>query len=192
MSKRKRREIRPEERDLWQSYASDMKPLKRDRPLVGQPEDAPAAPPIASKSAKPPPRPVKSAASSKALGAANPAPRMDAKTFGRMRRGKLAPDGKIDLHGMHQDAAHAALTSFVLGRHAKGARLLLVITGKGKAGDDALWIERGILRRRVPEWLRLPPLGPIVLDVTEAHQRHGGSGAYYVYLKRSRLGPANA
>ncbi|TMV57687.1 DNA mismatch repair protein MutS, partial [Thioclava sp. BHET1] len=60
--------------------------------------------------------------------------------------------------------------------------------GKGKGGmdDGPIPRQRGILRRQVPQWLRMAPLCPLVLDVTEAHFRHGGGGAYYVYLKRLR------
>ena len=65
-------------------------------------------------------------------------------------------------------------------------RLVLVITGKGKRRDDTGPIPQrvGALRHQVPQWLRLPPLGPAVLQITEAHLKHGGSGAYYVYLRK--------
>jgi DNA-nicking Smr family endonuclease len=38
----------------------------------------------------------------------------------------------------------------------------------------------------VPHWLEVPPLAQVVLQVVPAHISHGGEGAYYVYLKRSR------
>ena len=62
----------------------------------------------------------------------------------------------------------------------------LVITGKGKRGPDIGPIPHrmGVLRHQVPQWLRQPPLGPATLQVTEAHLKHGGSGAFYVYLRR--------
>jgi DNA-nicking Smr family endonuclease len=62
-----------------------------------------------------------------------------------------------------------------------------VITGKGKAKlDHGYSMQRsGVLRQQVPSWLRLPPIGPAVLQVVEAHLRHGGSGAYYVYLRKT-------
>jgi DNA-nicking Smr family endonuclease len=86
-------------------------------------------------------------------------------------------DGRLDLHGLDQGAALAALTDFVLSRHAQGQRSVLVITGKGALGD-------GVLRRRVPEWLAAPPLRGVVAGLSEAHRRHGGEGALYVVLKR--------
>jgi DNA-nicking Smr family endonuclease len=111
---------------------------------------------------------------------------MDAKTHGKMTRGKLAPEARIDLHGLTLAEAHPELIHFILNAQAQGLRLVLVITGKGKRRDDGGPIPQrmGALRHQVPAWLHLPPLGPAVLQVTEAHQRHGGSGAYYVYLRR--------
>ncbi|MEM8536278.1 MAG: Smr/MutS family protein [Pseudomonadota bacterium] len=113
---------------------------------------------------------------------------MDSKSFGRMKRGKLKPEGRIDLHGMTQSQAHPALTRFILDAHAKGRRLVLVITGKGKDRDDGGPIPTrfGVLRHQVPQWLALPPVASVVLQVTPAHLRHGGDGAYYVYLRRHR------
>jgi DNA-nicking Smr family endonuclease len=70
--------------------------------------------------------------------------------------------------------------------HARGLRLVLVITGKGKARDDygPIPTRTGVLRHQVPQWLSSGALRPLVLQVAEAHQRHGGSGAFYVYLRR--------
>ena len=113
---------------------------------------------------------------------------MDRKAFDQMKRGKLRPEGKIDLHGMTLDRAHPALTRFILGAQAQGKRLVLVVTGKGKQRDDGgpIPVRFGVLRRQVPQWLSLPPMSSVVLQVTQAHLRHGGSGAYYVYLRRTR------
>ncbi len=112
---------------------------------------------------------------------------MDKKAFGRLKRGKLMPEGKIDLHGMTVDQAHGALTGFLMRAHSDGKRLVLVVTGKGKPkhGDDGPIPTRlGVLKHQVPQWLCLPPLKSCVLQVSEAHVRHGGGGAYYVYLRR--------
>lgn len=114
--------------------------------------------------------------------------RMDKKTFTKMRRGKVRPEGKLDLHGMTLAAAHPALTRFVMQGHAEGKRLLLVVTGKGKDRNDdgPIPIRRGVLRHQVPQWLAMPPMGGVVSQVTQAHISHGGAGAYYVYLRRAR------
>ncbi|SFD63332.1 Smr/MutS family protein [Roseivivax sediminis] len=113
---------------------------------------------------------------------------MDSKAYGRLKRGKLAPEARIDLHGMTLDEAHPALMGFILSAQAKGLRLVLVITGKGQREDpyDPMPRRRGVLKTQVPMWLRAPPLGAMVLQVSEAHIKHGGQGAYYVYLRRRR------
>ncbi|MFU8880794.1 MAG: Smr/MutS family protein [Rhodobacterales bacterium] len=113
---------------------------------------------------------------------------MDSKAFARMKRGKLVPEGRIDLHGMNMDRAHPALTAFILRAQASGKRLVLVITGKGRDRDEGgpIPVPRGILKHQVPNWLSSPPLAQAVLQITEAHISHGGAGAYYVYLRRHR------
>ena len=93
-----------------------------------------------------------------------------------LRREAVMP--RIDLHGLTQHGARAALAAFILRAAADGARAVLVITGKGALGD-------GVLRRRTPDWLAEPPLRGLVAGVSEADRRHGGAGALYVALKRS-------
>jgi DNA-nicking Smr family endonuclease len=93
----------------------------------------------------------------------------------RLSRGLLSDH--IDLHGLNQDEARAELIAFVEDCIQRGVRGALIITGKGTLGD-------GVLRRRVPDWLAEPPLRPLIAGVSEAHRRHGGSGALYVALKR--------
>lgn len=113
---------------------------------------------------------------------------MDQKAFGRLRRGKLKPEARIDLHGMTMAQAHPALTGFILRSASAGHRLVLVITGKGKNRDEGgpIPTKSGVLRHQVPQWLNMAPLGGLVLQVSESHVRHGGQGAYYVYLRRAR------
>lgn len=115
---------------------------------------------------------------------AQPAVRMDPKTHTRMLRGKLAPQSRIDLHGMTLAEAHPELIRFILNAQDEGLRLVLVITGKGKMTHDPVPRPIGALRHQVPHWLRLPPLSLAVQQVAEAHLKHGGSGAFYVYLRR--------
>lgn len=190
-----RRRLSPEEADLWRSVASTARPLHGQ--TFHHPEPEPPAKPEALHPARP-------RLSSFALGEKARTPerrdlmptlpellgqaplQMDAKTHGKMTRGKLQPEARIDLHGMTLAEAHPELIRFVLNAHAQGLRLVLVITGKGKRRDDIGPIPQrmGALRHQTPHWLRLPPLGPVVLQVSEAHLKHGGSGAYYVYLRR--------
>ena len=114
--------------------------------------------------------------------------RMEKGLHRAMMRGKLDPDARIDLHGMTVAQAHHALLGFVMASAARGDRLLLVITGKGrrKPRDDhaPMPARAGILKHEVPIWLRQVPLGPLVLELREAHRRQGGEGAYYVYLRK--------
>lgn len=101
-----------------------------------------------------------------------------------LRRGRLQVEARIDLHGMVQAQAHAALTGFILGARAAGHAYVLVVTGKGGAGSPDAFAERGVLRRSVPHWLRAPELRGIVVGFEEAARHHGGSGALYVRLRR--------
>lgn len=113
---------------------------------------------------------------------------MDRKAYERMKRGKLRPEGRIDLHGMTLDRAHPALNRFILSAQASGKRLVLVITGKGRqqADDGVMPTPRGILRNQLPHWLSTPPLAQAVMQVSESHISHGGGGAFYVYLRKGR------
>ena len=111
---------------------------------------------------------------------------MDYKSYKKMKRGKSTPEATFDLHGMTVAQAHAALVHFLMTSYSRNMRLVLVITGKGKFQSDTGPIPRqvGILRHQVPQWLRMPPLRDKILQVSEAHGKHGGSGAYYVYLRK--------
>ena len=112
--------------------------------------------------------------------------RMDHKTHRQMTRGKVAPEARIDLHGMTLAVAQPVLIRFILQAQAAGKRLVLIITGKGRDGgpDAPLPVRPGALRHNVPHWLHMPPLNGVVLQVRPAHRRHGGDGAYYVYLRK--------
>lgn len=110
--------------------------------------------------------------------------RMDHKKHRKLSQGKLAPQARLDLHGMTLNDAHPELIRFVLSCHANDLRLVLVITGKGRGDHGPLPTRPGALRHQVPFWLHAAPLGAVVQQVTPAHYRHGGEGAYYVYLRR--------
>lgn len=196
---RRPRGLRPEEEDLWHRVARSATPLHPARP-IREPADPPGPP------AKPKPKtPAAAPLPSFRIGQSAPqstaghdlaptvadrlagAPvRMDRKAFVRLNRGKLAPEARIDLHGLTLAEAHPELIRFILNAHGAGKRLVLVITGKGRDGDahGPIPERRGVLRRQLPHWLSAPPLGPLILQVGQAHRRHGGEGAFYVYLRR--------
>jgi DNA-nicking Smr family endonuclease len=105
----------------------------------------------------------------------------------RLARGIEPIDDRLDLHGKTQHEAYAALLRFLRRAQSDGARFVLVITGKGSgARDDRS--ERGVLKRQVPLWLRLPELRAHVSAFEPAHVGHGGEGALYVRLRRLRGG----
>jgi DNA-nicking Smr family endonuclease len=101
-------------------------------------------------------------------------------------------DAALDLHGLTQSEAHDALRGFLRHSQARGARLVIVVTGKGGPRDEpGRWPqERGVLRRLTPHWLREADLRSVVLGFEEAGRAHGGSGALYVRLRRPQGAPA--
>ena len=103
-----------------------------------------------------------------------------------LARGRGAIDAALDLHGLTQAEAHQALRGFLRHSQARGARLVIIVTGKGGAIDEfSRWPnERGVLSRVTPQWLREPDLRSVVLGFEEAGRAHGGSGALYVRLRR--------
>ena len=103
----------------------------------------------------------------------------------RVARGREAIDARLDLHGYTQTEAHAELFRFLQRAQASGARMVLVVTGKGTGrGSDQR--ERGVLKRQVPMWLSLPQFRSLVVGFEDAHLGHGGEGALYVRLRRTR------
>lgn len=194
MSKRKSGRLNPDDLELWErvrNSASPLHPQKRapvqiDKTVSNKKKSATPAPKF-----NPPVFRVGEAASSATsapLTSGQPAKNIDRKVHTKLKRGKLTPEARIDLHGMTQDQALPALTRFISNSSARGLRLVLVITGKGRPRPDYGPIpERpGVLRRNVPQWLRNPILKPLVQEVVQSHISHGGEGAYYVYLRRLR------
>ena len=114
---------------------------------------------------------------------------LDRRNADRLRRGDRAPDYRIDLHGMTAERAHRALDQAIGGALASGARLVLVITGKGGKRRDPhaapfMRDDQGVLRQQVPGWLKTGPHARHIVGIYQAHVSHGGEGALYVYLKK--------
>jgi DNA-nicking Smr family endonuclease len=176
---------------LWAVIASTIRPLKPSLPLVGRDDreavrvgesgastkPSPPAPKPASKQPHPPAAAQRPALPIKGREGREAPADVEASLHRRLSRGREAVAARIDLHGMTQDTARAALTRFVARSAGEGWRAVLVITGKGVGGD-------GVLRRRVPDWLAESPIRAHIAGVSEAHRRHGGEGALYVALKR--------
>ena len=115
-------------------------------------------------------------------------PNMDKKNFKKLVKGKMEIEGTIDLHGLTADQAKIKLITFINHSYSLGKRLIIVITGKGKhkGFDEFQRPINGVLRQNLPEWLSGPSVSSKVLQVTQAQPKHGGAGAFYVYLRRQR------
>ncbi len=164
--------------ELFAAVMQGVKPLRKRRakpplspPAVSRAPDAPrpATEPHRARSAPPAPDHP------------SPTPGLDRRTAERLRKGALAIDRRLDLHGMTEADAHAALDRFVRQAWQAGARVLLVITGKGSVREGG-----GVLRRNLPRWLAAGENAARVLRIESAQVRHGGTGAYYVLLRRQR------
>jgi len=160
---------------LWSTVTRAIAPL-RDEPPRGEDEPAELATPSLS------PKPAAEPAPAAQLPTAPPLTPLGRRLRGRVARGKEVIDARLDLHGLTQSEAHAALLNFLRQAQARGARLLLVITGKGTRSDG----ERGVLKRQVPQWLGLPEFRALVVGFEDAGVRHGGEGALYVRVRRAR------
>jgi DNA-nicking Smr family endonuclease len=138
----------------------------------------------------PPPAAAEASASRPAKTSPPPLAPIERRLKRELVRGRGAIDAALDLHGLTQAEAHQALRGFLRHSQARGARLVIVVTGKGGPLDepDGWPHERGVLRRLAPHWLREPDLRSVVLGFEEAGRAHGGSGALYVRLRR--LAPA--
>jgi DNA-nicking Smr family endonuclease len=173
---RKGRRLSGDEHALWDSVTRSVKPLRR-RPKA----DAEAAPADDEKPPVRPPRAPVAASPSLPPKPVSPPPLapLDRRTRQKIARGRQEIDGRIDLHGLTQAQAHAALLRFLRGAQAKGGKVVLVITGKGAPTG-----ERGVLRRQVPLWLALPDFRDCVVGFDAAAIGHGGDGALYVRLRK--------
>ncbi len=184
--------LTPEDEEIWRTVTRTLKPLKPGRAVKDRTNaPPPAAPSPAGRtvvsaavqtSARPPaPAPVR-----------KPPPRIqpiEDKIKRRLARGRLSVDMKLDLHGMRQHEAHDALLGFIHRARGQGARIVTVVTGKGRgsrAEHDAHAHPGGVLQRMVRHWLAAPELRHCVIGFDEADAAHGGSGALYVRIRRDR------
>jgi DNA-nicking Smr family endonuclease len=179
----RRRPLSEEDIALWEAVRHSVTPLKRPR------RAKPVAAPLATKPAAlapdvvaEPARPASSAPAAPKRAAASPAP-FDTALARKLKRGTVEPVSRIDLHGLRQDEAHAALLGFLRRAQGEGARVALIITGKGGSGAEGE--ERGVLRRAVPRWLSGAEFRPFVVSVSVAHRGHGGDGALYVHVRKA-------
>jgi DNA-nicking Smr family endonuclease len=199
--RRRKRVLSEEEAALWAHVTRHDTPLLRPRAepeaiaaamsepaLTAEAKKTATTPPVTPPPVASYPKPAKNGQAAPPL----PAP-FDHREAKRLARGRREIDARLDLHGFRQQDAHAALRRFLTHAQAQGYRHVLIITGKGRADPAAgqdFWTseERGVLRRLVPHWLCEPSLRPYVVSFSESALHHGGSGAMYVTIRKSRNG----
>ena len=169
------RPLGPDEEAVWSRVAATVRPLK------GRPRVKAAPAPRVVEVAAPAPEPPK--VSHYAIAQPVDATTLDGGWDRRLRGGKLAPDRSLDLHGYGRDQAYDILSRAIEDASLAGQRVLLVVTGKGARDADGE-TRRGVIRASLPHWLETPALRPYVAALRPAHPRHGGSGAFYVLLRR--------
>lgn len=200
----KKSRLRQEDIDLWKAQTQDVKRAKGKDYIETPTETAAPLDQVDSRShrqiirqkppAKPaPPTPPK-AVSKRDFGLHH----LDKKTAQSLKKGQIRPEAVLDLHGLTQEQAHSALIHFVHTAARTHKRCLLVITGKGterlstnltdRSAPPKHWSDPkpGILKRRLPDWLSAPTLAPHILTLCPAHAKDGGTGAFYLYLRRNK------
>jgi DNA-nicking Smr family endonuclease len=163
------RRITEEEEQDWKE-ANKHTRVKKTKKLPALPPLSKEPPAMAPATKMPPPmaRPTKKQAP------LVPLPKRDAD---RLFKPHARIEARIDLHGMTQDEAHAALIRFVTRAHESGKRHVAVITGKGSRGE-------GVLKRAVPRWLELPELRGKISAIRHAPPEKGGEGVLHLLLKK--------
>ena len=183
------RGLAPDEAALWDRVARTVTPIA-GRKASAAAHGGEALPPLprpkrAASAAAPPQPPLYPPARH------HPAPErggLDASWDRKLARGLVAPDFTLDLHGCTLDAAHARLDHGLTLAMAQGARLVLLVTGRPRHGDDhgGRGERRGAIRAKFLDWLGIGPHASRIAAVRPAHPRHGGAGAVYLVLRRMR------
>ena len=95
----------------------------------------------------------------------------------------------IDLHGNSLDEANKIIENFINKNYEQGINKLIVVTGKGlhssNEKDPYVSKDLGILKYSVPEFIKNnKDLMEKINEIKEADLNDGGSGAFYIYLKK--------
>lgn len=177
-----KRVLGPEDAELWRCIVRHVQPFPGK--AIPEPVDAvflPVSPVLPVRQAAKPPALPESRPESSAAKRGQVADRGAEK---RVRRGRLEIAAKLDLHGFYQERAREALEIFLYRSAMDGARVVLIVTGKGRHRRGDAEPEPGVLRTRTPQWLAAPALRSVVAGYASAHAKHGGEGAFYVFLRR--------
>lgn len=182
------RRLAPDEAALWARVMANVRPIQPGRPPVAAaPVASPATPARQAKSVKVPPPPP--SASSPKIAPKRPAAvgvTLDGGWDRKLSRGVVEPDRTIDLHGHTLDTAYRLLDGALARAIASGERVILLVTGRApRAGSDRPHA-RGAIRAAVGDWLAGSRHSGAIAAVRGAHPRHGGAGALYIVLRRSK------
>lgn len=173
----------PDDFDAWKREAATIKPLRGKQPPIA--DDA--APP---KKSSPTPAKMHAASSTPLITISTKTlpplsignvSGIDIATIRKLKRGQLAIQATLDLHGMKQTEALDALESFIHHQFERRRKCCLLITGKGSLSHPS------ILKTNLPLWLNMPNIRPYIIYADQANQQHGGSGAFYVLLRKKPL-----
>jgi DNA-nicking Smr family endonuclease len=183
------RKLSPDERILWGKVAKSTRAMPGRQADVREYEEEIAAMLAAEEAAlsRPAPLPnvaVRDESTAKPKRPAGNHQPLEKPVHRKLAKGRLPIEARIDLHGMFQDEAHDLLLDFLYRAHDRGMRHVLVITGKGSSMGS-----EGVLRRAVPMWFSKPDFRFLVSSYEWAARQHGGEGALYVRLSRSRNQP---
>ena len=110
---------------------------------------------------------------------------IDKKTLRDLKRGKIRPEATLDLHGLRRKEAHIRVLNFIEASIKSKLRLVLIITGKGNKFSNLG--EVGVLKKELPQWISQSSQSNNILAVFPAALNHGGSGAYYIYIRKKSL-----
>jgi DNA-nicking Smr family endonuclease len=167
-----------DDRKLWEFVTRSVRPIQKKPPEAKTGgKNTPKSPAKAAQKQAPVAAPSRTPVRPPPLPPSVPVPVFDKGEADALRRGKRPIEARLDLHGMNQSEAHAALSRTIRAGRKSGRRTLLVITGKGRAGG-------GVLRRLLPLWLE--EFSRDVLAFSEARPEDGGAGAYYLRLRKDK------
>jgi len=161
--------------ELFRTAMAGVKPLKDERadkkPVIPRPK-AEASMPV-------PERSLPTVGMARAA-----APQVfDREVDRELSKGKRTPEAKLDLHGMTLAAAERAVTAFIAESSEQNRRVVLIVTGKGLRLEGGR-VFGGRIRAEFAGWLERAENRARVAGARPAHPRHGGSGAFYVLLRR--------
>ena len=107
-------------------------------------------------------------------------PSLDPRLLRKLRKGEIAVQAHVDLHGLTRDEARSSLERFLITARQGGKRCVLVVHGRGLHSKDQI----PVLKTSVQLWLTRGRLARWVLAFSTARPHDGGAGAVYVLLRR--------